>query len=109
MTIETYKTAKLAIFEKAVDGLITESQRDELLMLLEEKKAESDLTAENIKDFFDNLKENYPNLEEDIEKLAKKIEKSTDDNDDTESSDTDEEDSEVSEAAIELMGLIDSM
>lgn len=108
----TYKEAKLSIFEKAAAGLVTESQRDELLALLEAKKAESELTPEAINDFFDNLEDMYPDLKEDIEKLAKKIEKAAgDDGDENESSDKEEGDDgeQVSEAAMELMSLIDSM
>ena len=119
MTNEVYKQTKLAIFEKAADGEITESQRDDLLLYLEEKKEETELTPDKIEDFFDELEEKYPDLEDDIKKLSKKIEKSgdssksdddeDDDNDgeDDESADEKEEGCKVSEAALDLMDKID--
>ena len=119
MTNEVYKQTKLDIFEKAADGEITESQRDDLLLYLEEKKEETELTPDKIEDFFDELEEKYPDLEDDIKKLSKKIEKSgdssksdddeDDDNDgeDDESADEKEEGCKVSEAALDLMDKID--
>lgn len=115
MTTEVYKQTKLAIFEKAADGEITESQRDDLLLYLEDKKEETDLTPDKIKDFFDELEERYPDLEDDIKKLAKKIEKSdggsddSDDDDDSDEDESDDKDGEVSEAVLDLMGRIDSL
>lgn len=115
MTTEVYKKTKLAIFEKAADGEITESQRDDLLLYLEDKKEETDLTPDKIKDFFDELEERYPDLEDDIKKLAKKIEKSdggsddSDDDDDSDEDESDDKDGEVSEAVLDLMGRIDSL
>lgn len=115
MTTEVYKQTKLAIFEKAADGEITESQRDDLLLYLEDKKEETDLTPDKIKDFFDELEEKYPDLEDDIKKLAKKIEKSdggsddSDDDDDSDEDESDDKDGEVSEAVLDLMGRIDSL
>ena len=115
MTTEVYKQTKLAIFEKAADGEITESQRDDLLLYLEDKKEETDLTPDKIKDFFDELEERYPDLEDDIKKLAKKIEKSdggsddSDDDDDSDEDESDDKDCEVSEAVLDLMGRIDSL
>lgn len=115
MTTEVYKQTKLAIFEKAADGEITESQRDDLLLYLENKKEETDLTPDKIKDFFDELEERYPDLEDDIKKLAKKIEKSdggsddSDDDDDSDEDESDDKDGEVSEAVLDLMGRIDSL
>lgn len=115
MTTEVYKQTKLAIFEKAADGEITESQRDDLLLYLEDKKEETDLTPDKIKDFFDELEERYPDLEDDIKKLAKKIEKSdggsddSDDDDDSDEDGSDDKDDEVSEAVLDLMGRIDSL
>lgn len=113
MTTEVYKQTKLAIFEKAADGEITESQRDDLLLYLEDKKEETDLTPDKINDFFDELEERYPDLEDDIKKLAKKIEKSdggSDDSDDDDDSDeSDDKDGEVSEAVLDLMSRIDSL
>lgn len=115
MTTEVYKQTKLAIFEKAADGEITESQRDDLLLYLEDKKEETDLTPDKIKDFFDELEERYPDLEDDIKKLAKKIEKSdggsddSDDNDDSDKDESDDKDGEVSEAVLDLMSRIDSL
>ena len=112
MTNEVYKQTKLAIFEKAADGEITESQRDDLLLYLEEKKEETELTPDKIEDFFDELEEKYPDLEDDIKKLSKKIEKSgdsskSDDDEDDESADEKEEGCKVSEAALDLMDKID--
>ncbi len=115
MTTEVYKQTKLAIFEKAADGEITESQRDDLLLYLEDKKEETDLTPDKIKDFFDELEERYPDLEDDIKKLAKKIEKSdggsddSDDDDDSDKDESDDKDGEVSEAVLDLMSRIDSL
>lgn len=109
-----YKNAKLEIFEKSVAGEITESQRDELLAMLESKKKSSELTADAIEDFFDDLEDAYPALKDDIKKLAKKIEKSAGGNDDESSDDEKEEEpkedeTEVSEAALDLLDLIDSV
>ena len=116
MKTSIYKDMKIAIFEKAVCGEITESERDELLTMLEAKKESDAQSEKDIKDFFDSLKDTYPALEDDIKKLQKKIEKSADDNDD-ESDDSDEksdegnddekeDEGEVSEAALELFELI---
>lgn len=99
-----YKEAKLKIFENHSDGSITESQRDQLLLMLEKKKGE-DLTPENIKDFFDKLKDSYPDLEDKIESLQKKIE----DTESDDASDDDNEDENISEAALDIMRMIDSI
>lgn len=114
MTNTTYKETKLAIFEKAAAGLITESQRDDLLLYLEEKKEETQLTPDKIEDFFDELEDMYPDLEEDIKKLAKKIEKSgessgedSEDDDSDEAEDDNKDSEEVSEAVLDLMEKID--
>lgn len=110
MTTDLYKRTKLAIFEKSAGGLITESQRDDLLFYLEKKKEETDLTPDKIEDFFDELEEMYPDLEDDIEKLAKKIKKQGDssDDDDSDDNDSDEDSSDdVSEAVLDLMDKID--
>ena len=116
MKTSIYKDMKIAIFEKAVCGEITESERDELLTMLEAKKESDAQSEKDIKDFFDSLKDTYPDLEDDIKKLQKKIEKSANDDDD-ESDDSDEksdegnddekeDEGEVSEAALELFELI---
>ena len=103
-----YKNAKLEIFEKSVAGEITESQRDELLAMLESKKESSEMTPEGIADFLDELAEAYPYLEEDAKKLAKKVKKASKggSSDDSES---EEDETEVSEAAVDLLELIDSV
>lgn len=98
-----YKNAKLEIFEKSVAGEITESQRDELLAMLEAKKESSELTPDAIEDFFDNLEDAYPALKDDIKKLSKKIEKSSGESDD------ESDETEVSEAALDLLDLIDDV
>ena len=115
MTNAVYKETKLAIFEKAAAGLITESQRDDLLLYLEEKKEETELTPDKIEDFFDELEDMYPDLEDDIKKLAKKIEKlgesssedPEDDESDEDESDDNKDGGEVSEAVLDLMEKID--
>ena len=117
MTNAVYKETKLAIFEKAAAGLITESQRDDLLLYLEEKKEETELTPDKIEDFFDELEDMYPDLEDDIKKLAKKIEKSGKSSDEGDSEDSEAESDgdsekddggeEVSEAVLDLMEKID--
>ena len=116
MTNTIYKETKLAIFEKAAAGLITESQRDDLLLYLEEKKEETELTPDKIEDFFDELEDMYPDFEEDIKKLAKKIEKSgkssgedseDDDSNEDEGEDDNKDSGEVSEAVLDLMEKID--
>lgn len=117
MTNAVYKETKLAIFEKAAAGLITESQRDDLLLYLEEKKEETELTPDKIEDFFDELEDMYPDLEDDIKKLAKKIEKSGKSSDEGDSEDSEGESDgdsekddggeEVSEAVLDLMEKID--
>lgn len=112
MKESTYKNAKLDIFEKAVAGEITESQRDELLFMLEEKKNEESLTSDQIEDFFEQLEDMYPDLKDDIKKLAKKIEKSGGNESNDESDDSDEkkdDETEVSEAAQDLFDLIESI
>lgn len=108
MRDSVYKNAKLEIFEKSVAGEITESQRDELLAMLESKKESSEMTPEGIADFLDELAEAYPDLEEDAKKLAKKVKKASKggSSDDSES---EEDETEVSEAAVDLLELIDSV
>ena len=119
MRESTYKDIKLNIFEREAEGAITESQRDDLLQVLEEKKESTKLTPEAIQDVFDELEEMYPDLEDDIKKLAKKIADSDDgakdnepaedkgdsDNDDKK----DDDDEQMSEAARELETLIKNM
>jgi len=102
MRIKEYKEAKLKIYERCAAGLVTESQRDSLLQLLEEKKGE-DLTPESIGDFFDQLKDKYTDLEDEIDNLQTKIKKI----DNKEGSN--DGDDEVSEAAMDLMKMIDNL
>lgn len=106
MRTSTYNEVKLAIFEKETAGLISESQRDELLQVLEEKKAATELTPDSIQEIFEELAEMYPDLEKDITALAKKLEKAGG----SESSDDDSDDGEeVSEAALDLFEMISNM
>lgn len=111
MKKSVYKNAKLDIFEKAVAGEITESQRDELLTMLEEKKEASELTPDAIEDFFDELEDMYPDFKDDIKKLAKKIKDSSDDSKGDDDKDEKKEDKgeEMSEAAKDLLELINSL
>lgn len=121
MNSQVYRNAKLSIFEKAMAGEITESQRDALLVLLEEKKEADCPKKEEVEDLFGRLSDAYPELKEDIEKLSKKLEKACnkDDDKDEESDDDkdgnkkdDDDDSEeesVSEAALELFSIIDAL
>ena len=119
MTNTVYKETKLAIFEKAAAGLITESQRDDLLLYLEKKKEDTKLTPDKVEDFFDELEDMYPDLEDDIKSLYKKIEKSSgsseDDSEDDEPEEDDEEEDDnkgckgTTEAVLNLMEKIDSI
>ena len=118
MTHNKYRDAKLSIYEKLEAGVITESQKDDLLEMLESEKAKSELSADDIEKFFDNLEDMFPDLKDDIKKLSKKIEKSgkSDDEDDDESDedddkkpDKDDEEAPVSEAVLELLDLIESL
>jgi hypothetical protein len=106
MKTSTYKNMKLVIFESAADGSITTEERDNLLVKLESKKEDTELTQEGINDFLDELADKYPDLADDIEKLGKKINKtddSSDDSKDDSSDDSKDDDSgEVSEAALSL-------
>ena len=114
MRKSSYRDAKLKIFETHTAGLISESQRDEALAMLESKKESTELTPDRAKEVLDEFKEVFPDLEEDIEKLAKKIEKASDkdvdddeedEKDDSEEGEDDDE-KEVSEAALELYSQI---
>ena len=73
-----YKAARLNIFEKHRENLITEAQRDELFAVLEKEKADTDLTDDKVLDILDEMEDKYPDLKDDIKKLAKKIKKDTD-------------------------------
>ena len=111
MKNSTYTRMKLSIFEKNAAGEITESQKDELLTLLEEKKCETTLSKDKIEDFFDELKDMYPDCKDDIKKLSKKIlsssDESSDEKDDKEEDESNEE--EVSEAALEIFEMINNL
>lgn len=119
MKNSVYKAMKLKIFENAADNVITESQRDDLLAVLEAKKADTELTPAGIKDFLEELAEKYPDLEDDIEKLQKKLDKADESGDDDDEKDDDasgeeapaEDDGEenVSEAVKDLIDLINSI
>lgn len=100
MKTSVYKAAKLNIYEKFHDGVITESQRDELFTMLEAEKNETELTPKKIEDFMDELGEKYPDLEDEIEKLSDKI-CDADKCDDKEKEDPKDEDKGDSEDDIE--------
>lgn len=80
-----YKAARLNIFEKHRENLITESQRDELFAILEKEKCDTELNDDKVLDILDEMEDKYPDLKDDIKKLAKKIEKSSGDSDEGES------------------------
>ena len=109
MKESVYKNMKITIFEKAVAGVITESERNDLLAILEEKKACEELTDDCIKKFFDDLVDKYPNVEDDVKKLQKKLKKADDEDegkDEDESDDKEDDDEAVSEAAVEIYSRI---
>lgn len=78
MRMSIYKAARLNIFEKQREGVITEAQRDELFAILEKEKSDSEMTKSKAMDLLDEMKETFPDLSEDIEKLAKKFDKADD-------------------------------
>lgn len=80
-----YKAARLNIFEKHRENLITESQRDELFAILEKEKCDTELNDDKVLDILDEMEDKYPDLKDDIKKLAKKIEKGSGDSDEGES------------------------
>ena len=110
MKTSVYKEAKLNIFEKSAQGLITEAQRDELLYMLEEKKESTELTPDAIEDMFAELEDKYPDLKDDIKKLGEKIKKADDKGDDDSKDDEDkEEEKEVSESVREILSQINAI
>lgn len=126
MKLSEYKDTKLAIYEKAANGEITDDNKVQLLAMLEAKKDEETLTQDDIDKFFKNLTDMYPDLEKDVEKLSKKIEKAAggdDSSDDSEDKGSDdkaadeapaddagsEEDAPVSERAMELLEMVQNL
>ena len=96
-----YKKAKLDIFERCERNEITDSQKKELLTLLEATKAESELTDESIKDFFDQLAEKYPDKKDDIEKLQKKLAKEEESDEKEEEKEDEKEEAPAEEEPVE--------
>lgn len=113
MKDSVYKAARLNIFEKHRNNLITESQRDELFAMLEKEKCDSELSDDKVLDILDEMEDMYPDLEDDIKDLADKIKdasKDSKDSKDDEDEESDEgEDGEVSEAFHDLMNEINNL
>lgn len=98
MTTKDYKVAKLHILSKESEGLITESQRDELLTFLEAKKEESQLSKDDIKKFFKQLADQNPDDKDSIDEFAKKYtEKESEDTTSEEESNEDSSEGETTE------------
>lgn len=107
MTNSVYKSAKLAIYEKAETGEISQYQKDQLLTMLEAKKDETELTPDAIENFFDELSEKYPDLKSDISKLAKKVKNAKSDDEDEDDQDDDDEEATEESAFDDISYLYD--
>lgn len=115
MKESVYKAARLNIFEKHADGVITEAQRDALFAALEKEKEDTALDNDKVLDTLDEMEDMYPDLKDDIKGLAKKIKDSAkepdeaDDDKDDDKGDGDGAEAEVSESFKELMAQIKNM
>lgn len=103
MKMTDYKETKLAIFEKAANGEISDEDKSKLLTMLEAKKDAETLSKDDIDKFFKNLKDMYPDFEKDIDKLVKKLDddEEDDEEDDKEDDMEDSEDSEDADDTVE--------
>lgn len=121
MKMTDYKETKLAIFEKAANGEISDEDKSKLLTMLEAKKDAETLSKDDIDKFFKNLKDMYPDFEKDIDKLVKKLDDEEDDEEDDkeddmedgedseDADDTVEESVQPSEKALELFSRIENL
>ena len=101
MKMTDYKETKLAIFEKAANGEISDEDKSKLLTMLEAKKDAETLSRDDIDKFFKNLKDMYPDFEKDIDKLVKKLGDGDEDDEEDDKEDDMEDSEEVFQALLE--------